>query len=69
MTRAEFAVSVGLTLGELRKEGMAFLQNEGYDDAGNEHETLGEWLNRKQPKQTVDPIDGGRGAGQYGRED
>ncbi len=69
MTRAEFAASVGLTVEELRREEMAFLQNEGYDDAGNEYEILGKWLNRKQPKQTADPIDGGRGAGQYGRED
>ena len=69
MTNAEYAASKGITLEQLRAENMAFLQCEGYDDAGNEYETLDAWLDRKQPKQTLDPVDGGRGAGMLGVED
>ena len=69
MTNAEYATTKGITLEQLRDENMAFLQCEGYDDAGNEYETLDAWLDRKQPKQTLDSVDGGRGAGMLGVED
>ena len=69
MTNSEYAASKGITVEQLRAENMAFLQCEGYDDAGNEYETLDAWLDRKAPKETMDPVDGGRGVGQYGKDD
>ena len=68
MTKREYAKSKGITLERLQVEQLAFLENEGYDDAGNEYETLDAWIDRKQPKQIIDPVDGGRGAGQMGYE-
>ncbi len=69
MRKAEYAASKGITIDQLQKEEMDFLQSEGFDDDGVEYQTLGEWLNRRPVKQIMDPFDGGRGAGQYGRAD
>jgi len=69
MKMSEYAKLKGLTLEQLKAENMAFLQCEGYDDEGNEYETLNDWIDRKQTKQTIDPFDGGRGAGMLGVED
>ncbi len=69
MTDKELAAKYHITEEKLNREWMAFVQNEGYDDVGNEYETFGDWLNRKAIKETRDPVDGGRGAGMLGRED
>jgi len=69
MTKREYATKHGITVAQLQREQMAYLQCEGYDDAGNEYDTLDAWLARKPIRETRDPYDGGRGAGQYGRED
>lgn len=69
MTNQEYAASKGITEEELKREMLDFLNCEGYDDSGNEYETLDAWLARKQPRQTLDPVDGGRGAGMLGVED
>ena len=70
MTNGEYATKYGLTLTQLQVEKMAYLQCEGYDDAGNEYETFDAWLvRRKQSTQTLDPVDGGRGSGMLGVED
>lgn len=69
MTRKEYAEKKGITVEKLRQEEYDFLQCEGYDDAGNEYETLDAWIDRKQIKETCDPYDGGRGTGQMGKED
>lgn len=69
MTKTDLATEYGITVERLNQEMMEYLQSEGYDDKGNEYETLDAWIARKSPKQTVDPVDGGRGAGQYGTED
>ena len=64
MTNAEYAADKGITLEQLRKENLAFLECEGFDADGNEYETLDEWLDRKPLRQIMDPVDGGRGVGQ-----
>ena len=69
MKKSEYAASKGLTLEQLRDESLAFLECEGYDDKGNEYQTLDEWLCRKPIRPTADPIDGGRGSGAYGIDD
>jgi hypothetical protein len=69
MTNAEYATLKGLTLEQLKRENLAYLQCEGYDEDGNEYETLDAWLDRRRLFGPRDPFDGGRGAGQYGRED
>ena len=66
MTRGEYAVSKGLTLSQLNQEQQAYLQCEGYDDAGRVYETLDAWLARKPVSVLHDPQIGGRGVGQYG---
>jgi len=68
MKKAEYAKSKGITVDKLRDEQVSFAMSEGYDGAGNEYGTLDAWIDRKQPKQIVDPFDGGRGAGQMGYE-
>ena len=69
MTNEEFARANGVTMEELRREASAWVQCEGYDEDGKEYDTLIQWLARKPPVQRHEPIDGGRGAGQYGKED
>ena len=69
MTNREYAASKGITLEQLQAERMAWLQCEGYDDAGREYDTVDAWLDRKPVRESRDPYDGPRGAGQYGRED
>lgn len=66
MTRAEYAATKNITTLQLRVLEMAWLECEGYDDVGNEYETLDAWIARRQPQQIIDPIDGGRGVNQYG---
>ena len=69
MTKIEYAKSKGITVEQLQREQMMYLQCEGYDDAGSEYRTLDEWLARKPICDTRDPYDGGRGSGQYGQDD
>jgi hypothetical protein len=42
----EVAEGYGLTREEFRAAQLNFLQNEGYDDMGNEYYTLHDWLTR-----------------------
>lgn len=69
MKRSEYAAKKGITVEKLMQEEMEFLQNEGYDDAGNEYDTLDAWIDRKPIQDPIDPYDGGRGAGQMGNID
>jgi len=69
MTKKEYAESKGITMARLQEEELAFLYCEGYDDNGNEYLTLDAWISRKPTMGPMDPVDGGRGAGQYGKED
>ena len=48
MTYAEKAKQLNITIEELRKEQYQFLQSEGYDDKGNEHQTIDSWVKRKK---------------------
>jgi hypothetical protein len=48
MTRSEFAAKHGLTLDQLRQEQLAFLNNEGYDSNGVEHDTLDSWIRNRR---------------------
>lgn len=60
MTRKEYADQKGITVDRLREEELSFLQNEGYDDEGNEYETLDAWIDRhKKPYQRTpyEPVD------------
>ena len=66
MTIAEYAKSKGITVERLRAESLEFLNCEGYDDDGNEYETLDAWLDRKPIRDPYEPYDGGRGAGMLG---
>ncbi len=47
MNRLDVAKKYGLTVEQLRDEKMAWLNCEGYDDDGNEYETLHDWLMRR----------------------
>jgi len=67
--KSDLARSYGLSIGDLNRQMISFLQSEGYDDNGNEYDTLDAWVNRTPVIDTPDPYDGGRGLGQYGRED
>ena len=66
-TWGEMAARHGLTMEQLQAERMAYLQCEGYDDAGREYATLAAWLARKPIKESYEPDMGGRGVGEYGR--
>ncbi len=55
MTRDEIIKKHGLTDAQYRQHSMSFLQSEGYDDAGNEYETLDAWISRK--KSWFAPVD------------
>ena len=48
MTLTQAAVKYKMSVDELRREMYAFAQSEGYDDQGNEHETLDSWVTRKK---------------------
>jgi hypothetical protein len=69
MTRKEYAAKKGITTDRLRAEELAFLESEGYDEAGQEYDTLDAWIDRKPIREHYEPYDGGRGIGQYGRDD
>lgn len=69
MAKTEYAKLKGITVEKLNTETIAWLQSEGYDDNGNEYETLNAWLDRRPTIAPIDPYDGGRGFGQYGKED
>ena len=64
----ENAKLYGLTVEEYRQSCLDWLQNEGYDEWGNEYNDVYEWLTiphaPRHPKD--DPFDGGRGAGMLG---
>ena len=64
MTNREYAKSKGLAVEQLQDEYIAFIENEGYDEYGNEYQTLDRWLDRKAIQAIPEPIDGGRGMGQ-----
>jgi len=66
MKNREYAASKGMTLEQLQAERMAFLQTEGYDEAGKEYQTLDAWLARKPLQPSYEPVDGGRGMGDWG---
>ena len=68
MTYAECANKLGISVAELRRQSLEFLQCEGYDDAGHEYDTLDAWIERKPIMESIDQIDGGRGSGCYGKE-
>ena len=63
MTRKEYAEKKGITTERLREEELSFLQSEGYDDDGNEYDTLDEWIDRlnkpytRHPYEPVDAFD------------
>ena len=58
MTRKEYAEKKGITTVLLREEEMAFLQSEGFDDNGNEYNSLDEWIERhKKYEHQHDPED------------
>ena len=42
--KLEVAQAYGLTVAELGNEMYQFLQNEGYDEDGNEYHNLHDWL-------------------------
>lgn len=46
MKYLDLAKKYGLTPEELKSAELSFLENEGFDDNGNEYETLHDWLNR-----------------------
>ena len=44
MTRLELANKLGLTDKEVQRYQLSYLQNEGYDSAGNEYDTLVDYI-------------------------
>lgn len=42
--RSEVAAAYGLTVEEFSRHDCDFLQSEGFDDDGNEYDTLHDWL-------------------------
>ena len=64
MKNKEYADSKGISLKRLQTEYMSFVENEGYDEYGNEYQTFDRWLDRKAIQAIPEPIDGGRGMGQ-----
>jgi len=42
--KSEVAAGYGLTIEEFNRASYIFLQSEGYDDMGNEYNTLHDWL-------------------------
>ena len=56
MTLQEIAKKHNLTIEKLQAERYEFLQSEGYDSNGNEHETLESWLTRGYIKIRKEPI-------------
>lgn len=68
MTNGEYANSKGITVAQFQEAKMAYLQCEGYDDAGNEYDTLDAWIDRRPVALSYEPDMGGRGVGQLGQE-
>ena len=54
MTHKELATKVGMTMPEYWRDRMEFLQCEGYDEDGNEYETLADWIMRRRNRYQAD---------------
>lgn len=69
MTNGQLAAKYGISLETLREQWMDFVQNEGYTDDGEEHNTFGAYLDYvyRFRVQNQEPFDGGRGAGSMGQ--
>jgi hypothetical protein len=57
VTYKDLAEKYNLTIEQVQRESYDFLQNEGYDKNGNEHEKIDSWLCReKMQNKSYEPI-------------
>lgn len=63
ITKREYADSLHITVQELSRYMTDYLQSEGYDDSGNEYDTLDEYIAAMRRPASIHPDN--RGAGGY----